>query len=210
MAGYWKVMGLSEKATSPAMGEWPARAPGPDEVVVRLRAAALNFADLLMQEGSYQETPALPFIPGLEGAGEVLAAGPGVALRPGTRVAVHAQGTMAEANVFPADRCVPIPDRMPWVEAAGFLIAYGTSHLALVHRGGLRAGETVAVLGGLDSIPGALVAGLLLGVVENVGSSWLDPLVGGGSRDLIVAVVLILTVMLRPHGFFGRHDIERV
>lgn len=74
----------------------------------------------------------------------------------------------------------------------------------------LLKGLTVAVLGGLDSIPGALVAGLLLGVVENVGSSWLDPLVGGGSRDLIVAVVLILTVMLRPHGFFGRHDIERV
>ena len=51
MAGYWKVMGLSEKATSPAMGEWPARAPGPDEVVVRLRAAALNFADLLKARG---------------------------------------------------------------------------------------------------------------------------------------------------------------
>jgi branched-chain amino acid transport system permease protein len=74
----------------------------------------------------------------------------------------------------------------------------------------LLKGLTVAVLGGLDSIPGALLAGLLLGVVENVGSSWLDPLVGGGSRDLIVAWVLILTVMLRPHGFFGRHDIERV
>ena len=69
MAGYWKVMGLSEKATSPAMGEWPARAPGPDEVVVRLRAAALNFADLLMAEGRYQDTPPRPFIPGLEGAG---------------------------------------------------------------------------------------------------------------------------------------------
>ena len=57
MAGYWKVMGLSEKATSPAMGEWPARAPEPDEVVVRLRAAALNFADLLMLDGRYQDTP---------------------------------------------------------------------------------------------------------------------------------------------------------
>jgi branched-chain amino acid transport system permease protein len=74
----------------------------------------------------------------------------------------------------------------------------------------LLKGLTVAVLGGLDSIFGAVLAGLILGIVENVGSTYLDPLVGGGSRDLIVAAVLILTVMLRPHGLFGRHDIERV
>lgn len=74
----------------------------------------------------------------------------------------------------------------------------------------LLKGLTVAVLGGLDSIFGAMLAGLILGIVENVGSTYLDPLVGGGSRDLIVAAVLILTVMLRPHGLFGRHDIERV
>jgi branched-chain amino acid transport system permease protein len=74
----------------------------------------------------------------------------------------------------------------------------------------LLKGLTVAVLGGLDSIFGAVLAGIILGVVENVGSTYLDPLVGGGSRDLIVAAVLILTVMLRPHGLFGRHDIERV
>ncbi|MCP1337909.1 branched-chain amino acid ABC transporter permease [Futiania mangrovi] len=69
---------------------------------------------------------------------------------------------------------------------------------------------TVAVLGGLDSVGGAVLAGILLGVLENVVSAYLDPLVGGGSRDLVVAAVLILTVMIRPHGLFGRHDIERV
>lgn len=74
----------------------------------------------------------------------------------------------------------------------------------------LLKGLTVAVLGGLDSIHGAVVAGILLGIVESVGSAYIDPLVGGGSRELIVATVLILTVMLRPHGLFGRHDIERV
>lgn len=74
----------------------------------------------------------------------------------------------------------------------------------------LLKGLTVAVLGGLDSISGAVLAGIILGIIENVGSAYLDPLVGGGSRDLIVAAVLILTVMLRPHGLFGRHDIERV
>ena len=74
----------------------------------------------------------------------------------------------------------------------------------------LLKGLTVAVLGGLDSILGAVLAGILLGIVENVGSAYLDPIVGGGSRDLLVAIVLILTVMVRPHGLFGRHDIERV
>ncbi|MGM0586667.1 MAG: branched-chain amino acid ABC transporter permease [Pseudomonadota bacterium] len=74
----------------------------------------------------------------------------------------------------------------------------------------LLKGITVAVLGGLDSILGAIVAGILIGVIENTGSFYLDPLVGGGSRDLVVAFILILTVMIRPHGLFGRHDIERI
>jgi pimeloyl-ACP methyl ester carboxylesterase len=73
----------------------------------------------------------------------------------------------------------------------------------------LRAFPAV-IVGGLESPVGAVVAGIILGVVENVGADFLDPLVGGGSRELIVAVVLILTVMIRPHGLFGRHDIERV
>tara|TARA_E500000318_G_scaffold78156_1_gene73052 strand:- start:9388 stop:10275 length:888 start_codon:yes stop_codon:yes gene_type:complete len=74
----------------------------------------------------------------------------------------------------------------------------------------LLKGLTVAVLGGLDSIVGAIVAGIILGILESVGSFYLDEIVGGGSRDLIVAAVLILTVMIQPHGLFGRHDIERV
>lgn len=74
----------------------------------------------------------------------------------------------------------------------------------------LLKGLTVALLGGLDSVFGALVAGILLGFIEAVGSAVLDPMVGGGSRDLIVAAVLILTVMLRPHGLFGREHIERL
>jgi branched-chain amino acid transport system permease protein len=74
----------------------------------------------------------------------------------------------------------------------------------------LLKGVTVAVLGGLDSIGGALLAGVLLGVVEGVASSYLDPLLGGASRDLVDAAMLILTILIRPHGLFGRHDIERV
>ncbi len=74
----------------------------------------------------------------------------------------------------------------------------------------LLKGITVGVLGGLDSIGGAILAGLLLGILENVASGYLDPLLGGGTRELVVAGVLILTIMVRPHGLFGRHDIERI
>jgi branched-chain amino acid transport system permease protein len=74
----------------------------------------------------------------------------------------------------------------------------------------LLKGVTVAVLGGLDSLGGALLAGILLGVVEGVAASFLDPLLGGASRDLVDAAMLILTIMLRPHGLYGRHDIERI
>ena len=74
----------------------------------------------------------------------------------------------------------------------------------------LLKGVTVAVLGGLDSIGGALLAGMLLGVVEGVASSFLDPLLGGASRDLVDAAMLILTILIRPHGLYGRHDIERI
>ena len=74
----------------------------------------------------------------------------------------------------------------------------------------LLKGITVAVLGGMDSLGGAILAGLLLGILESVASGVLDPMLGGGTRELVVAAVLILTIMIRPHGLFGRHDIERI
>ena len=74
----------------------------------------------------------------------------------------------------------------------------------------LLKGITVAVLGGMDSLGGALLASILLGIVEGVASSTLDPMIGGASRELVDAAMLILTIMIRPHGLFGRHDIERV
>ena len=74
----------------------------------------------------------------------------------------------------------------------------------------LLMGIAVAVLGGLDSIGGAIVAGLLLGMFQGVASGYLDPLVGGGSRELVVAATLVLTILIRPHGLFGREDIQRI
>ncbi len=74
----------------------------------------------------------------------------------------------------------------------------------------LLKGITVAVLGGMDSLGGAILAGLFLGAFESVASGYLDPLLGGGTRELVIAAVLIITIMIRPHGLFGRHDIERL
>ena len=74
----------------------------------------------------------------------------------------------------------------------------------------LLKGITVAVLGGMDSLGGAILAGIGLGAFEAIASGVLDPMLGGGSRDLVVALVLIVTIMIRPHGLFGRHDIERL
>ncbi|HQY43039.1 MAG TPA: NADPH:quinone oxidoreductase family protein [Paracoccaceae bacterium] len=138
----------------PAMTEVFLPPPGAGEVRVRIIACGLNFADLLMAEGRYQERPISPFTLGMEVAGRVETVGEGVdSLRPGMRVAVFAgQGGLAEAGNFPASRCLPLPDAMPFEEAAAFQIAYGTSHLALDRRAGLKSGETLLVTGAAGGV----------------------------------------------------------
>ena len=166
--------------------------PGPGEVAVEIEACGLNFADLLMIEGKYQDTPPLPFVLGLEAAGTVRAAGAGVTLAPGTRVAVYAgQGGLAEAGVFAADRCTPIPDTMSLEAAAAFQIAYGTSHLALTRRGRLAPGETLVVLGaaggvGLTAVEiGARLGARVVAVAR--GADKLAVARDAGAHDLIDA-----------------------
>lgn len=151
---------------TPALQERPVPTPGPGEIRVRIAACGLNFADLLMIEGRYQERPEPPFILGMEPAGVVDALGPGVAgPAPGTRVAVFAAcGGLAEFGCFPAGSCLPVPDTMPFTHAAAFQIAYGTSHVALDHRAGLRRGETLLVLGAAGGVGlSAVEIGKLMG-----------------------------------------------
>jgi NADPH2:quinone reductase len=128
---------------------------------VRLRIAAcgLNPADLLMIENRFQERPAPPYTLGMELAGTVEALGPGVtALAPGARVAVFSgHGGLAEAGCFAAKRCTVLPETMSFEHAAGFQIAYGASHLALVLRARLVPGETLLVLGAGGNVGGAAV-----------------------------------------------------
>lgn len=128
--------------------------PGPGEVLIKVAACGLNFADLLMAKGTYQDTPTPPFTLGMEVAGTVLAQGEGVSTPAvGTRVAVFGgQGGMAEMGVFPAALCRAVPDTMDDAIAAGFMVAYGTSHLALSRRANLQKGETLLVLGAAGGV----------------------------------------------------------
>merc|ERR1711916_237028 len=106
----------------PLLTEIPCPVPGPGEILVRITACGLNFADLLMIKGQYQETPEAPFTLGLEVAGIVEALGPdtdGPAI--GTRVAIFGgSGGLAEYGVFPAERAVVVPDSMTMKSRRGF------------------------------------------------------------------------------------------
>lgn len=128
--------------------------PKVGEVRLKIKACGLNFGDLLMIKGTYQERPDLPFTLGMEPAGIVDALGDGVSdLKVGDRVAVyHGHSGLAEYGCFPASHCNRLPDDMPFTVGAGFLVSYGTSHLALAHRARLKAGETLLVLGAAGGI----------------------------------------------------------
>ena len=145
---------LSAFNTAPEIRDLPMPRPNKGEIRVRIAACGLNFADLLMIEGKYQDTPTPPFVMGLELAGVVDALGDGVTTHAvGDAVAAYAgQGGLAEYGCFPAQRALRLPDHMPLTEAAGFLIAFGTSHLALTRRARLAAGETLAVLGAAGGV----------------------------------------------------------
>ncbi|MBT8412298.1 MAG: NADPH:quinone oxidoreductase family protein [Octadecabacter sp.] len=138
----------------PHIRQVPAPTPAKGEVLLQIEACGLNFADLLMATGTYQDTPAPPFTMGLEVCGTVIAQGEGVTTpRIGDRVAVFGgQGGLAEQGVFPANLCLAVPANMPSPEAAGFQVAYGTSHLALTRRAHLQKGETLLVLGAAGGV----------------------------------------------------------
>ena len=132
----------------------PKPSPKPDEICLKIEACGLNFGDLLMINGTYQERPDLPFTLGMEPAGIVESVGADVStLKVGDRVATyHGHSGLAEYGCFAASHCNLLPDNMSTTVGAGFLVAYGTSHLALAHRARLKAGETLLVLGAAGGI----------------------------------------------------------
>ena len=137
-----------------AVREVPTPQPGPGEALVRVRAASVNFPDLLMTRGEYQFKPPPPFTPGLDLSGEVAALGEGVTgWNVGDAVVGGARlGGFAEYAVLAADALKPKPARLSFAQAAAYGAAYLTAYVALVRRARLEPGEWVLVHGAAGGV----------------------------------------------------------
>ena len=173
----WQVHQLGEPRDVLRLAEVPDPEPGPGQVLVRVLGAAANFPDVLMCRGGYQVSPPLPYTPGIELCGEIVATGPGVAgLAAGDRVIggpAAPSGAFAELALMDAGSVLPAPDGLDDAEAAAFFITYQTGWFGLHRRARLAAGETLLVLaaaGGVGSgavqlgkAAGARVIGVVAG-----------------------------------------------
>ena len=191
------------------VAERPEPRPGPGQLVVRVRAAGLNGADLMQLRGLYPAPPGVPAdIPGLELAGEVVACGEGtVRRRPGDRVmALVAGGAQAELAVVDERHSLPLPENLDWPAGGGFPEVYVTAHDALVTQCGLQPGERLLVSGGAGGVGTAAVQlGAALGArvtasvrnadlragVAALGAEVIDPAAtaGAGPFDVILELV---------------------
>ena len=139
--------------------ELPTPIPGPGEVLLSIEAASLNFPDLLIVQNKYQMKPTLPFVPGAEYAGTVVALGEGVAqVSLGQRVAcLSGTGGFGTHTVTKAALCLPLPPDFGATDAAAFIMTYATSYHALIDRAALQPGETVLVLGAAGGVGTAAI-----------------------------------------------------
>lgn len=148
------VSELAVDYSGTTLSEVPTPVAGAGEALVRVKAAAINFPDLLMTRGEYQLKPPLPFIPGMEFSGEVSAVGEGVdpALIGQAVLGANRIGAMAEFAVVAADSLRPKPERLGWAEAAGYRAAYLTAWVSLVRRAQVQPGEWVLVHGSAGGV----------------------------------------------------------
>ena len=137
----------------------PTPQPAAGQVLIEIKAASLNFPDLLIVQNKYQMKPPLPFVPGSEYAGIVQAVGEGVThLNVGQHVAcLSGTGGFGSHTLAPAALCMPLPTGFPFVDAAAFIMIYATSWHALMDRAQLHAGETVLVLGAAGGVGTAAI-----------------------------------------------------
>ena len=156
---------LSDDLSSLALRRWPLPALGETDVQVAMQAVSLNFPDLLMTRGLYQFRPPLPYVPGMEGSGIVVAAGARSGWQPGQRVGLGAKhGLLAEQVVLPGAALRPLPAGMPMGEAAAVTVTGLTAWVALARLGRLQRGETLLVHGARGGVGQACVQlGLHLG-----------------------------------------------
>lgn len=146
-----KELGPADKLV---IEEMPDPVAAPDEVLVRVHAAGINYFDTLLIQGLYQVKIEPPFIPGNEAAGVVVAVGDDVkSHKPGDRVMIIPEGAaFAELCAVPVDRVIPLHPGLDFEQAAGFTITYGTSYHAFKQSARLKAGETVLVLGAAGGV----------------------------------------------------------
>ncbi|HLQ18737.1 MAG TPA: NADPH:quinone oxidoreductase family protein [Tabrizicola sp.] len=199
----WQVL---EFGGSPILTDLPEPTPAKGELVVRVEAVGLNFADMLSIQGKYQIRQVPPFVPGMEFSGIVERLGPDtVGPARGTRVlATCPAGALAEQICLPTTRVSPVPDEMSFSDAAAFPIAYGTSHLALTHKARLRAGETLFVTGAAGGVGlTAVEIGKLLGakvIASARGPDRLEVARAAGADVLIDSDAPDLKEVLRTQG----------
>jgi NADPH2:quinone reductase len=173
--------------------EVPSEPAGDGQVKIRVRAAGVNFPDVLIIKGEYQFKPTPPFSPGAEVAGDVLEVGKGVSgFSPGDRViAMCGWNGFREEVVIGAERCMKMPASMGYDTGAALSMTYGTSYHALVQRGRLAKGETLLVLGATGGVgTAAIEIGKLLGaaVKERYGVDHVVNYATGSLKDQIKTI----------------------
>jgi NADPH:quinone reductase len=194
------------------LADLPEPVAGPGQAVIKVAAAALNFFDNLIIAGKYQYKPAFPFSPAAEYAGVVESTGPGVTtVRPGDRVMGYERhGAARQRLAVSADKLVPIPASLDFDRAAGLSVTYGTSYYALKDRAGLKAGETLAVLGASGGVGLAAVElGKIMGARVIACASSADKLTFAkehGADETVNYASEELRDALKRHG--GEHGID--
>ncbi|MFM9935096.1 MAG: alcohol dehydrogenase catalytic domain-containing protein, partial [Novosphingobium sp.] len=148
-----EVQALAPDLAGLALAERLVPQAGPGQALVRIEAAALGFPDLLMTEGLYQAKPPLPFVPGMEAAGEVIAAGEGSCWKAGDRVIVATlTGAAMQYGAFADAALLPLPEALSYAEGASLRAAYITAWTAIARLGRAEAGETLVVHGAAGGV----------------------------------------------------------
>ncbi|WP_211234813.1 NADPH:quinone oxidoreductase family protein [Glycomyces arizonensis] len=201
----WQVTAHGEPERVMALRETDVPAAGPGEVLVRVRAVAVNFPDVLLARGQYQERPELPFTPGIELCGDVAALGEGVTgLAVGQRVVGSKIGVMAEYAALPAQAVRPAPDSLDDAAAAALTIAYQTAWFGLHRRAAIRPGETLlvhAAAGGVGTAAcqlGAAAGAEVIGVVG--GEAKADVARAAGAEEVLLRGDDWIAAVKEAHG----------
>ncbi|MCC2309812.1 NADPH:quinone oxidoreductase family protein [Cellulomonas chengniuliangii] len=197
----WRVEAHGEPRDVLRLVDVDRQAPGPGQVLVRALAVAANFPDVLLARGEYQVRPALPFVPGIELCGEVVATGDGVGhLVPGQRVVGSRIGVLAEYAVLDAALVFPAPEQLSDAEAAALYIGHQTGHFGLHRRARIQPGETLlvhAAAGGVGTAAvqlGKAAGAQVIGVVGNAAkvevarAAGADVVVDRSAEDFVEAV----------------------